>query len=148
MAMEKDDNIIKRAFVAAAIPLGVLIIAFVARLSMLQGHALRQLAPANNDFAGAVAQGIGPNQQHTLQVYGKDFSLSSVKYFDNTWALISVIPKNVSTDKATIILNKVDGMYRVVLGPGTAFPTVVLNELPLDLGQYLVNQGVIYEPTN
>lgn len=127
----------------------VIIIATLVTKQILIGSAKAvSLAPAP-PLTGIVAQSLyAGGSQTTLPVAGRDFTLADVHYFDgNDWAVATVKPINNSLNRALVILQRKQGMYIVVGGPGSAFPSDYLLSLPADVGNYLENQGVFYEPT-
>lgn len=98
-------------------------------------------------LTGAASQAIGAvNKNGKLPVNGKDFILNDIRYFDDNWVVATVSPTSKSQlAQATVIMQKVDGAYRVVLGPGTTFDNSITFSLPTDLGDYLTQRGLLYE---
>jgi hypothetical protein len=130
--------------------LAVLVITtFVIRQVLTGGLVTIRLQPAP-PLAGVVAQNLrAPGTNSSLLVPGKDFRLENIRYFDNrSWAVASVVPISIKTDTATVVLHQIDSEYQVVLGPGTSFSTDYLQSMPLDVGQYLINQKVLYDSGN
>jgi len=138
-------NMNRRQFIFGGLLLFVVVV-FVIKNIVLPGSVvkLKQAPP----LAGAVSQSLNTTSNGSLPQFGKDYSLQDVRYFDNrTWATASVVPLKIHTDTATAVMYMVNGSYQVVLGPGTAFPNSYLSGLPDDVRQYLINKGIIYEPT-
>jgi hypothetical protein len=126
----------------------ILVIAtFAVKSIVLRGSVVR-LQPST-PLAGAVSQGLATfGSEHSLPQLGKDYTLQDIRYFDNkTWVIATVVPLRIHTDNALLVIRMVGGSYQVVLGPGTAFPNTYLRSLPADVSEYLINRGVIYEPT-
>jgi hypothetical protein len=100
-------------------------------------------------LSGVVAQSLDLAGGTTIvPVAGKAFSLQNVSYFDNNdWVIATVSPSNGNTTitQALVVLQKKDGTFQVVLGPGTDFDSSYLTSLPADVGQSLEQQGVISE---
>ena len=99
-----------------------------------------QSAPA---LAASIAPSIITSGSKNLPIAGKDFKVLSTNYFDNKqWAVVTVatIPDNNS---ATLVLENINGVYTVVLGPGTVFSTSVTQSMPSDVVAYLVYEGLI-----
>jgi hypothetical protein len=73
----------------------------------------------------------------------KNFSITYSKYFDGgNWAIVT-LNEGKNSDKASIILEKINGVYTLVLGPGTNFSSDVLKEMPSSVALYLVTNGFI-----
>jgi ABC-type xylose transport system substrate-binding protein len=116
---------------------------------VLDGLSLTTLSPAP-PLSGVVSQSLSNLGSHgSLPIEGKDYVLSSVRYFDNqTYAVAQVKPLNQVADPGSLVLQQINGTYRVILGPGTAFSSVDTQELPNDVVQYLKSQALIYEPVD
>jgi len=127
----------------------ILVIAiFIVKAAVLHGPVVElQSAPP---LTGVIAQSLGTSgSNRSLPVAGKDFILQNTRYFDNqSWVVTLVAPIRSNADRATVILRNNHGLYQVVLGPGTAFPSSSLQSLPGDVSQYLLNKGLVYESSN
>ena len=132
----------KKLFVILGIVLAATIIAHAMLLGGAPYHQLAKAAPLD----GVVSQALVTNGTSAPPVGGKDFTLQSVHTFGNDWLVASIVPTPTSKlTKSTVVLEKREGVFQVVLGPGTAFDNSVLVSLPADLGNYLTQQGYIYE---
>lgn len=128
------------------IVLGILLVGLLLVKSLIFGGApVVRLVPAPA-LSGQVAQSFAGNaHSSTLPVQGKDFKLANTLYFDNgSWAVSSIVALNNTMNDGWVVLQKRTGMYAVVLGPGTAFPSSYAQNLPPDVAQYLNQQGVLY----
>jgi hypothetical protein len=137
----------KRLLLLLTFMVMLLVLTFVLKAAILRGPVVR--LQKSQPLAGVVSQGLassGPT--NSLPEFGKDYTLQSIRYYDNkAWVTATVVPLSTKTDNALVVIHMINGSYQVVLGPGTAFPNNYLQGLPADVSQYLLNQGVIYEPT-
>jgi len=96
-------------------------------------------------LSGQVAQASqSASSDESLPVPGKDFSLSDVKYLSNgNWAVVSFKPTSDDSFNAGFaILQKKDGIFRVVLGPSSTLSTDYTYSLPADVVGYLDEKGI------
>jgi hypothetical protein len=118
-------------------------VAFGTKQLILHGVDQTKLhsAPA---LAGLIAPSLLSNKSKNLPVNGKDFTILSSQYFENKqWVVVSVESKqNKST--AFLVIEKINDVYTVVLGPGTFFPNDVTQSMPADVASYLVNKGLVH----
>lgn len=99
-------------------------------------------APA---LSGQIAQAAQTaNTDSSLPAPGKDFTLHDVHYFsNNTWAVASFQPTNNQSFNAGLaVLQKQDGIFRVVLGPSSTLSADYASSLPPDLVTYLDQKGL------
>lgn len=85
---------------------------------------------------------LSPNSGQ-IPTPGKDFKLTKSTYFDNnSWVIanISYLPDN---NAAALVLEKINNVYDVVLGPATAFSLSSTYSLPGDVAQYLTSNYLI-----
>jgi hypothetical protein len=133
----------KRHLGLVVLILGFALAIFGAKALILGGSQTISLraAPA---LSGVISQSLATNSS-TLPSLNTDYKIKSVIYFDNkSWAIASV---SVGSNSSLLVLEKTNGVYVVVLGPGTAFSTDEIQDLPPDVAQYITNQGVlIYTP--
>lgn len=138
--MENRQSLIARyLLILAFLAIGASIVKYI----VLGGLPVITLAPAT-PLSSAISQGLTSlTTGNTLPVEGKDFVIKDVHYFDNqTFAVVSVGALKLSTDPATLVLQKLNGSYRVILGPGTTFSASSVQDLPSDVVQYLNSRGV------
>jgi hypothetical protein len=99
-------------------------------------------------LAGTISQSIiTPQSNGILPVIGKNFNITSTHYFDNQqWVVVSVstIPDN---NGAVLVLQKLNGSYQVVLGPGTLFSSSDVQSMPASVIDYLTNRGLVSNAT-
>lgn len=98
-------------------------------------------------LAGQVAQALQTaGNRGRIPVPEKDFTLSNVKYFDNgTWAVVDFKPVNPDAFNAGVaILQKQEGVFRVVLGPSSSLPNDYAMSLPDGINGYLYQRGVFH----
>jgi hypothetical protein len=119
--------------------IGIFLIALLIKQILLGNYV--KLGSASS-LSGQVASSLTLPGNNKLPLPGKDFTISNRQYFNNnTWAIVAVTKPQ--TDKAYIVLEKINGVFTVVLGPGTNFPTDVTLSMPSDVAAYLINQGVV-----
>lgn len=97
-------------------------------------------------LTGQVAQALANSQKAgSVPETGKAFTLSSVDYFENnTWAVASIKGDQRNVTDGIAVLQLREGIFQVVVGPGTAFPSSVTRKLPPSVTGYLNQRGVIY----
>jgi hypothetical protein len=132
------------------IRLGVVVVLLLAMLLIkplvLNGGKVVRLQPAAL-LTGQIAQSLG--SMSSLPIPGKDFQLQDVTYFENKqWAYVHIQPTGPNTQDSFAILHQKDGIYTVVLGPGTAFSSDTTNNLPDSVGLFLIHKGMVYDSTN
>jgi len=115
--------------------------------SMLYGDAklvtIASAAPLTGQISQALAGTSG--DQAVLPEAGKDYTLENVKYFDNKeWVFAGIKPVSNTIDSSDVVLQKKNGVYVVVLGPGSAFSRTTTLTMPSDIAQYLNQQGLLY----
>ncbi|MEO8785262.1 MAG: hypothetical protein ABI221_03070 [Candidatus Saccharimonadales bacterium] len=129
------------------IAVGVIVIATIATHYVLFGSARYIGLTKAQPLIGAASQALGVGSQSSSMPSGsKDYNLGDTKYFSNgDWAVASIIPtKNSKLTQAVVIMQKREGVFQVVLGPGTAFDSSVTLNLPTDLGNYITQRGYVY----
>ncbi len=127
----------------------VIVGGYVLKISVLGGANAVQLRPAVG-FSGVISQSLASSNSKTaLPSYGMDYTLTNTAYFDNNaWVITSIVPQDTTSNQSIAILHKNQGIFRVILGPGTAFASTELGGLPNDVVDYLHKLGVVYEPAN
>ena len=115
---------------------------------LLQGTNTVNLPPAPG-ISGIISQSLGvKGSTKSLPLADHDYILSNITYFeDNSWVVAQITPKNHNADTATVVINNINpDMPHVVLGPGSAFSSSDLSNLPTSVAQYLTNEGLVYVP--
>ena len=122
--------------------LGLLVVNYV----VLGGAHVINLAPAP-ELAGQISQNLVTISNATkLPIEGTDFNLSDTHYFNNKqWVVTSITPLNNSFNAGLAVLSNQEGVYKIVLGPGSAFSKDETRTLPTEVANYLNQQGVVYE---
>jgi len=122
----------------------LLLIALAVRPIIL-GAKLVKL-PSAPPLTGQVSQAFTSGDTATLPRQGKDYQLQNTLYFDNRqWVVTTAKALNTTTNDSMLILHRQDGIYKVVMGPGSAFPSTQISVLPADVANYLTNLGAVYE---
>lgn len=133
----------KQAFTRILFLLILLVASLFAKHVILGGMYLTSLKAAP-PLAGSIAPSLASaGSKNTLPQAGKDFKILKVNYFDNQqWAVVLVahIP---DMNSATLLLQKLNGVYAVVLGPGTTFPASTAQSMPSDVAAYLMSKGLL-----
>jgi len=100
-------------------------------------------------LTGQVAQALDRVHGGNLQTPGKDFQLQDVTYFqDKQWVYVHIKPTDTHAQDSFAVLHKKNGIYTVVVGPGTEFDSNTTNGLPDEVGLFLVHKGMVYDTTN
>lgn len=136
------------------IPIAIILVillagAFVAQRVLLGGISTTSLKKGPK-LGGIVSQSLFTgNGSTTLPVDGTDYSITgSYSFYNGSWYVVRIKPgSNNELDGGTVVLQKVQNYYKVVLGPGSAFPSTALQGLPSDVSLYLSDSGAVYEPS-
>lgn len=138
---------LKAVAIRTGIAILLVVALFVLRPAILGGHDAVTLQGAQT-LTGQVSQAFTNSESHSLPIAGKDYELQNVTYLEDTqWVVANIHLLKSSTDDAIIVLQKKDGIYTTVLGPGTAFSNTVTESLPNNVGLYLAQLGVLYDTT-
>ncbi len=132
----------RRVIIALA---GLVVVTFGLKSILLQGLSTVTLGSAP-PVAGAVSQSLGLSATRSaLPVYRQDYTLQDVKYFYNdAWAVATVAPTKPDADTVIVVMQKINGVYQPVLGPGTVFSASYVFTLPPDVAQYMNKQGALH----
>jgi len=115
---------------------------------IMYGNARPVSISAADPLTGQISQALASssNGQLVLPVSGQDYTLSGITYFDNhTWAFAAIKPLSNSMNSSNVVLEKQSGVYKVVLGPGSAFPRTTTLTMPADIAQFLNQRGLLYD---
>lgn len=117
--------------------IGVLLIGFLGRYFILQRAGVATLK--NDQIAATVEDSLKSSAVGSYTpIAGKDYTVKSVKYFDNKqWVVVSILPVGTSSDPAKLVLKQQNGEYRTVVGPSNFFPPDNLVSFPSDVVNYL-----------
>jgi hypothetical protein len=111
---------------------------------VLDGVNKTSLRTTSSNITGSVSQSlVTPQSKGILPAVGKNFKVLRATYFNNKQWVVVVVSGIPDNDNAVLILQELNGVYRVVLGPGTLFPSSSVQSMPLDVVNYLVNQGLV-----
>jgi len=146
---EYSEHDIRRIAVLALIALAIFLTGTLCRQAIL-GSGTQVNLKTTDELSGPIALTLAGAAENTNTPSGADdFKLANTRFFDNhNWAVTTIVPTKINTDKATAVLHKQDGIFRLVLGPGTAFDGTELDGLPNDVAKYLNLQGLVYVPGN
>jgi len=98
-------------------------------------------------ITGQVSQAFTTGGSTTLPVYNQDFTLSKTMYFENNaWVVTTIVPKKGNFNQSFLVMQKKNGVYVPILGPGTAFPRTITENMPDEVGLYLYSLGAVYDP--
>lgn len=127
----------------------IILILFIALLSvrpiLFSGATSVHLPPAPI-LTGQISQALASGKSTSLPVYGRDYNLGSTTYFkDNDWVVTDILGIGENTSSGIAVLQNKNGIYQVVLGPGTAFANTSVQNLPIEVTQYLNQKGAVYE---
>jgi hypothetical protein len=125
-----------------------LLVGIIGRSILLGGASVETLGPAPG-ISGEISQSLVSSSQNGLPMAGKDFVIKSTTYFDtNTWVVVIVGTVADPTNESTIVMQKVSGVYQIVIGPGTAFTTQQVANFPADVISFISSHGtLIYNQT-
>lgn len=147
--MMQDMNNATASYIRLGIVIFILLLAAIIVPNVLVGPSTVKLA-SSPSLVGEVTQALTLNSQNSaVPVYNTDFKLENTRYFDSaTWAVAKVVSPNNSTNTSFVVLQKQDGFFQVVLGPGSAFSSAYQQSMPRDVATYLFSQGLFYESVN
>lgn len=141
---------VKKQLIIAYSFLGVLVVcAVITKYIVLGGLLPTTLKPAP-PLSGV----IGPSLANlavggSIPVEGKDYNIKTVRYFSSrTYAVVLVGSLKITTDPGVLVLQKLNGNYRVILGPGTSFQQNQIQGLPDNVTEYLQTKVLIYVPND
>lgn len=145
-AVNGQNIYIRKVIVWIVVALIVLISVFVVQPVILQGAHTINLKSAP-DLTGQISQALTSSAAPSkLPVVGPDYTLQNTNYFENKgWAVTTIVPGGAN-QRNIVVLKQTQGIYQVVLGPGTAFPSGYTSSLPTSVAGYLIQNGVIYDP--
>jgi hypothetical protein len=125
----------------------LLIAVFTIRPILLGGGQKVTLQSAP-ELTGQVSQAFATTATGDLPAAGKDYKLYNTKYLENDdWIVTNFKWLNEYGNDGVIVLQKKDGIYNPMLGPGSAFPSTVTETLPPSVSLYLNSIGVLYDPS-
>lgn len=116
------------------------LISLLVRHLLLANYVTLGAAPP---LAAEVSSSLASSSStNTLPTPNKDFKIVASKYFvNNEWVVVAI--KSPGTDTASEVLEKINGVYAVVLGPGTEFSSDDITEMPAEVSAYLISQGLV-----
>lgn len=125
----------------------ILLIFFIAslliRYFLLDGVDTTKLqsGPA---LAAAIAPSIISPGANNLPEVNSNYKVLNSHYFDNgQWAIVS-IASLPSMNTSVLVLEKIGGVFTVVLGPGTYFSISVTRTMPADVSAYLISRDLVH----
>lgn len=97
-------------------------------------------------FTGQISQAIISSRDKSLiPVAGKDYNLAGTRYFEEgAWVVTEMVPTSNNLNTGWVVLQKQGGVYEIVLGPGSSFPSNATHDLPAEVSKYLNLHGVLY----
>lgn len=127
------------------VSVGLVFISLTARFIILGGKPVVSLS-STPALAGSLSSELGSTalgQEGSLPQINKDYTLKNVRYFYNQkWVVAKILPVHKNADPALVVLEKINGVYRLVLGPAGDFARSYTYVLPKEVGDYLNQQGV------
>ncbi len=113
---------------------------------LILGGANQVTLQSADPLVGRISQALTSTDRVGLPIAGRDYTLKNTKYFDNNgWVVVSVKGKNNTITDGLFVLKQTNGVYSVVLGPGTSFPSSATVAMPTDVQQYLKDGGYLYD---
>lgn len=114
------------------------VIVFLIPNIVLGGAREVRLAKADK-LTGQLTQAIGDNERIAMN---SEITIVKVKYFENdTWAVVDLQTQKAGS--AMAVLQKHDGIFVPVLGPGTSFDGSYVENTPLEVVNYLIESGAV-----
>lgn len=140
------ENMRIRNIVLSVLALVVFFYAVLFARKILLGNAELVSLPAAPALTGQIAQTLGPGPDGALAAAGKDYSLSAKYFNDEGWAVVNIKPASNDFQGGFAVMKKNNGIYQVVIGPGTSIAFTQLSGLPADVSFYLLNTKAVYYP--
>lgn len=133
----------RRVVVALAILL-LLFVSSVGIRHLVLGNTFLTTLSKAPPLANALAPSLAsPSKKKSLPLANKDFRIISTNYFDNQQWVVATVTHIPDGNGATLVLRNINGIYTVVLGPGTQFSPSVAESLPPDVATYLTSKGLL-----
>ncbi len=127
--------------------LGILLGAVLLTRPILFGETKPYQLQKSDPLVGRISQALTPNNGGNPPTPGRDFTLLSTTYFENgTWVVTNIKTLDDSSGGGMVVLKETDGIFDIVLGPGTAFDSYSVDQLPSSVSLYIKNNGVVYDP--
>jgi len=146
MYNDQSGGTTMRPFVIRAAILGILLVVLLATRPILLGANVISL-PKAAPLAGQISQALTDPATGTLLQAGKDYTLESTHYMQNDkWVVVTIKTTGSQAASGYVVLYEDSGIYKVMVGPGTMFPSTQINQLPVQVATYLRSLGVVYEP--
>jgi len=139
-------NIGRRTFIAICVLALLCVVAISAHNIILGGARSVTLASAP-PYAGVISQALGENSQHQLPVDNVDYTVTTQNFDNADWVVGEIIPLKQNFDQSVVVLERSNGIYRVVVNPTNALPAGALIGIPNDVANYLRSHVAIYQPT-
>ena len=118
----------------------IIVIGYISR-SLIMRASFVKLSPTQ-PLIGQVSQTLINASGSNKILDPSGYALEDIHYFyGRAWAVAKFISPKGDGDNSTVVMQKVDQFYQVVLGPGTAFPTSSEAGLPIDVSKYLNSKG-------
>jgi hypothetical protein len=136
----------RKSFVVGFILISVLLVMLVImRFVLLGGLRVVSLSSAPM-FSGQISQSLGPSPNGSFLVLGKDYSLDTHYFDNNTWVVAAIKPLVPTLNSAVAVMKNQAGIYRIVLGPSSSLTTNQIRSLPTDVGDYVSARVAVYAP--
>jgi hypothetical protein len=144
--MQQQESYLERNWKKVLV-VGIVFLLLVNTRTIVLGHYSQVQLDAATGITGQVSQAFTSGGSTTLPVYNQDFTLSNTRYFENNaWVVTTIVPKKNDFNQSFLVMQKKNGVYVPILGPGTAFPRTVTENLPDKVGLYLYSLGAVYDP--
>lgn len=135
-----ENNFRLKSLIKYCLVIVLLIVCLVIKHSVLADY---KKLPSASALSNSVASSLTSSGSNSLPTPNKDFLITDTKYFNNNqWVVVTVKENNTHSDTAYEVLEKINGVYTVVLGPGTSFSQDVQEEMPTSVSDYLSLQGL------
>lgn len=132
-----------KRLIASFIFLAIVIAGSLVARHLILGSAPYARLQTASPLAAYVAPSLVTGSGYMPQE-GKDFNITGTHYYDDKrWVVVSINSTGKS-NRAFLVLQKMNGTYAVVLGPGSSFPSDVTQNLPPDVAEYLSSNRLIY----
>lgn len=137
-------TMLKWGVVLGVICVGLCVLYVAGKSIILAGIPITKL-PESPSLHGQISQFLASSSETAPEALPQDFTITNTKYFaTNAWAVAQIRDKKGNTDAGLVILEKKNGIFVPVLGPGTIFSKNDLYVLPEPVATYLTEKGVVY----
>ena len=132
-----------KAFLTSLTLIFILVVVLLLRGVFVSGYISN--IPVGSAMSAYVEPALVNPGSTSLPLENSGFKILKTDYEDNSsWAIVTV---SKAGNQATLIFKKINGVYSLVLGPGTTFPVSSTYVMPASVVSYLNSYGLVLNGT-